>query len=69
MGYQRVEVTTGNYERKVGVAYNAELILLESEPRSGLGHTAYETLLKSAQRPEGQIVDVRVPALRVVPAL
>jgi len=33
MGYQIVEVVTSGYKTKSGIAYNAELLLFEEEPR------------------------------------
>jgi hypothetical protein len=60
MGYQRVEVTTTRSERKIGIAYNAELVLLESEARDGMTRSMYESLAKSARSSFGEIADIRV---------
>jgi hypothetical protein len=67
MGYQRVEVTTTRSEHKSGIAYNAELVLLESEVRSAINQPMYESLVKSAQSSFGELADIRVvsqPAAR-----
>ena len=61
MGYQAVDATLADNTTARGVAYNAELLSLDNEPRSGVA-TSYRTLLESAKSASGQI-----KALRVVP--
>lgn len=70
MGYQRVEVEMVTGLRETGVAYNAELVLLEREPRQQL-RSAYEALMKAATPSEGRVKAVRVvrPPSRVVAAV
>lgn len=60
MGYQRVEITTTRSERKSGIAYNADLVLLETEIRTAMSKPIYESLAKNAQSSLGEIADIRV---------
>ena len=59
MGYQLVEVSTTRSERKTGIAYNADLVLLEGEVRT-MSKSAYESLYKGARSSLGKIADIRV---------
>lgn len=70
MGYQHVEVEMVTGLKRSGVAYNAELVLLEQEPRQQL-RAAYEALVKAATPSEGQVKAVRVvrPTSRAVSAV
>lgn len=60
MGYQVVEATTVDYKLKRGVAYNAELLLFEDEPRLTLKTTAFARLLNEAKSSAGEIKSLRV---------
>jgi hypothetical protein len=57
MGYQLVDVELSSGVIR-GVAYNAELVLREEEPRTLLNVRVFETLLKAAEIRE--IIDVNV---------
>lgn len=59
MGYQIVEAVTHDYRVKRGIAYNAELLLFEDEPRLALKTTAYARLLAEAKSPPGEIKSLR----------
>lgn len=58
MGYQFVDTTLRDNRTKRGVAYNAELLLFEEEPRYLL-RTEYRTLLKTAKSAVGEIKSLR----------
>jgi len=60
MGYQVVEATLSEYKTKRGVAYNAELLLFEDEPRRIMLSTPYLKLLESARSATGEIKSLRV---------
>lgn len=60
MGYQVVEATTVDYKVKRGVAYNAELIFFEDEPRLTLKTTAFARILSEAKSSAGEIKSLRV---------
>jgi hypothetical protein len=62
MGYQLVTVERTDGITSDAIAYNAELVLYESESRMQLGERVYEKLLRSAQTSEGRI---RAIALRL----
>lgn len=62
MGYQLVEATLPDNKTRRGVAYNAELLLFEEEPRKVMLTASYASLLESARSGVGEI-----KALRVVP--
>jgi hypothetical protein len=59
MGYQAVDATLSDNTTTRGVAYNAELLSLDSEPHVGLS-ASYRTLLESAKSATGQIKSLRV---------
>src|ERR1044071_4694156 len=59
-GYQMVEVVTAEQKVKRGIAYNAELLVFEEEPRLTLKTSDYEQLLKEARSSAGKITSVRV---------
>ena len=63
MGYQFVEATLPDNRSKRGVAYNAELLLFEEEPRSLL-RTEYRTLLRTTKSAAGNQVCPSRPAPR-----
>lgn len=58
MGYQFVEATLTDNRLKRAVAYNAELLLFEEEPRYFL-RTEYKTLLRTAKSAVGEIKSIR----------
>src|SRR6266700_7231504 len=60
MGYQVVEATLSDNKTKRGVAYNAELLLFEEEPRRIMLSTPYLRLLESARSATGEIKSLRV---------
>lgn len=60
MGYQIVEATTVDNKIKRGIAYNAELLLFEEEPRSTLKTTAFARLLNEAKISTGEIKSLQV---------
>jgi len=60
MGYQIVEAMTVSKQPRRGIAYNAELLLFEDEPRRVLLSASYERLLESAQASTGEITSLRV---------
>lgn len=67
MGYQRVEVQFSGEEAQQAIVYNAELLLLENEPRTILKTAAYTRLLAEAKAPEKRVESLRVippPAIR-----
>lgn len=59
MGYQAVDATLADNTTARGVAYNAELLSLDNEPRVSVP-TPYRTLLESAKSASGQIKSLRV---------
>jgi hypothetical protein len=61
MGYQLVDATLSDNTTVRGVAYNAELLSLDNEPRVSVP-TPYRTLLESAKSASG-----RIKSLRVIP--
>ena len=60
MGYQIVEATTFDNQIKRGIAYNAELLLFDEEPRLTLKTTAFARLLNEAQISTGEIKSLHV---------
>lgn len=54
MGYQIVKAVTSDYDIKRGIAYNAELLLFEEEPRTML-RASYRSLLDEAKISTGEI--------------
>lgn len=60
MGYQIVEATTVDNKIKRGVAYNAELLLFEEEPRLTLRTTVFARLLNEAKISTGEIKSLQV---------
>lgn len=60
MGYQLVDVERREGQRQAGVAYNAELVLLEHEPRADLRVLTFERLVKAANSSEGEITSIRL---------
>jgi hypothetical protein len=58
MGYQFVEATLPDNRTKRGVAYNAELLLFEDEPRILL-RTDCKTILRTAKSAAGEIKSLR----------
>jgi hypothetical protein len=60
MGYQIVEATTFDNKIKRGIAYNAELLLFEEEPRLTLKTTAFTRLLNEAKISTGEIKSLNV---------
>ncbi len=60
MGYQLVDVERTDGARMRGIAYNAELVLFEDEPRTQLRLHAHESLVKAAQASRDVIESVRV---------
>jgi hypothetical protein len=60
MGYQMVEAVAFDGKIQRGVAYNAELLLLEDEPRLTLKTTAYAQLLSEAKSSIAEIKSLRV---------
>ena len=69
MGYQVVEATLSDYKTKRGVAYNAELLLFEEEPRRIMLSTPYLRLLEAATSAAGEIKSLRVISRATVTAL
>lgn len=61
MGYQFVEATLPDSRTKRALAYNAELLLFEEEPRYQL-RTEYKTLLRTAKSAAGEIKSLRMDA-------
>jgi hypothetical protein len=60
MGYQFVQATLSDNETKPGVAYNADLLVIGSEPRLlQLSSADYERHLRTAKSAFGQIKAVR----------
>ena len=59
MGYQIVEAVTADLKTKRGIAYNAELLLFEEEPRDQL-KADYRSLLAEAKISTGEIRSLRV---------
>lgn len=59
MGYQIVEAVTSDYKTKRGIAYNAELLLFEEEPRTMLRRD-YQNLLVEAKDSTGEIKSLHV---------
>ena len=59
MGYQIVEAVTADDKTKRGIAYNAELLLFDEEPRPLL-RRAYQNLLAEAKISTGVIRSLRV---------
>jgi hypothetical protein len=59
MGYQIVEAVTADYKTKRGIAYNAELLLFEEEPRARL-RADYRSLLAEAKISTDEIRSLRV---------
>jgi len=55
MGYQVVVATMKDNATRRGVAYNAELLLFDNEPRAGLFFKAHEILLREARNSEGEV--------------
>jgi hypothetical protein len=69
MGYQIVEATLADNKTKRGVAYNAELLLFDEEPRSLMQTASYSAILESAKSSAGEIKSLRViprPATRTL---
>ena len=60
MGYQHVEITTPNREKRKGIAYNADLVLFEDEARTRSRTATYEKLVDAASSSAGQIILLRV---------
>jgi hypothetical protein len=60
MGYQIVEATTFDNKIKRGIAYNAELLLFDEEPRLTLKTTAFARLLNEAKISTGEIKSLQV---------
>lgn len=60
MGYQIVEATTVDNQIKRGIAYNAELLLFEEDPRLTLRTTAFAQLLNEAKISTGEIKSLQV---------
>ena len=60
MGFQVVEVITKEDKQKRGVVYNAELLLLEEEPRQVMLASAFNSLLERAENSLFSIKDIRV---------
>jgi hypothetical protein len=60
MGYQIVEATLPDNKTKRGVAYNAELLLFDEEPRLLLLRASYAAILESARTSAGEIKSLRV---------
>ncbi len=69
MGYQVVEATLSDNKTKRGVAYNAELLLFEEEPRRIMLSTPYLRLLESARSATGEIKSLRVISRATVTTL
>jgi hypothetical protein len=69
MGYQVVEATLSDNKTKRGVAFNAELLLFEEEPRRIMSSTPYLKLLESARSASGEIKSLRVIARATVTTL
>jgi hypothetical protein len=61
MGYQIVEATSFNGRIQRGVAYNAELLLFEGEPRPMFRTIAFARLVNEA-KPSAEIISLRVVA-------
>jgi len=61
MGYQYVDATLQDDQTRPGIAYNAELLLFEGEPRSSLNED-YDALLKKARSAAGEVKTLRVVA-------
>jgi hypothetical protein len=59
MGYQIVEAVTAGHKTKCGIAYNAELLLFEEEPRAGL-KADYKSLLAEARISTDEIKSLHV---------
>ncbi len=59
MGYQIVEAVTADHKTKRGIAYNAELLLFEGEPRAQL-RADYRSLLAEAKISTDEIRSLRV---------
>jgi hypothetical protein len=67
MGYQFVEVAMKDGPQLSGVAYNAELLLLDSEPRERLKHAADEPVSRMILTLEGALQKAEdITTLRVV---
>lgn len=60
MGYQLVAATMKDNAMKRAVAYNAELLVFDDEPRVGLSFKAHEALLRDARNSEGEIKSLRL---------
>jgi hypothetical protein len=60
MGYQIVEATLADNKTKRAIAFNAELLLFEEEPRSLMLTASYAALLESAKSSVGEIKSLRV---------
>jgi len=69
MGYQVVEATLSDNKTKRGVAYNAELLFFEEEPRRIMLSTPYLRLLESARSAAGEIKSLRVISRAIVTTL
>jgi hypothetical protein len=69
MGYQVVEATLFDSKTKRGVAYNAELLLFEEEPRRIMLSTPYLKLFESARSATGEIKSLRVISRTTVTTL
>jgi hypothetical protein len=59
MGYQIVEAVTSGYKTKRGIAYNAELLLFDEEPRVLLKFD-YKTLLAGAKVSKDEIRSLHI---------
>ena len=60
MGYQIVEATTFDNKIKRGIAYNAELLLFEEEPRRMFRTASFAQLLNEAKISTGEIRSLQV---------
>jgi len=60
MGYQIVEATLTDNKTKRGIAFNAELLLFDEEPRSIMLSASYSTILESAKSSTGELKSLRV---------
>ncbi len=60
MGYQLVEVTRRDNTMQRGFAYNAELVLVDTEPRRLMLADSYARLLEEAPGTVGEIKSIRV---------
>jgi hypothetical protein len=60
MGYQLVDAATVSGETKRAVAYNAELLLFEDEPRDLLTKKSYSELVRVAENSSDKIKSLRL---------